>query len=228
MNAVLFSCATFFSTSIGGLCAFGLRAHLHLVLALTVGVLLGVVSFDLLPESIALARAAGLGVQPPLIAMAFGLLAFHGLEKVVRGGAGLLPVGALVAHSTLDGVGIGLGFQVSPEMGVAVAAAVIAHDFCDGMSAVSLMLARRRSTKLALGMLALDAIAPVLGALSVMALDVPAQGSMAVLGFFAGVLLQIALFDVLPRAAAASRAQLVALGSLGALLVFAATRVATA
>jgi len=228
MNAVLFSCVTFFSTSIGGLCAFGLRERLHLALALTVGVLLGVVGFDLLPESIALARQADLGVQAPLVAMAFGLLAFHGLEKVVRRGSGLLPAGALVAHSVMDGVGIGLGFQVSPEVGLAVAAAVIAHDFCDGMNTVGLMLSHRRSTRLALVMLALDAIAPVLGALSVVALDVPAQDSMAVVGFFAGVLLQIALFDVLPRAAAASRTQLVALASLGALIVFVATRVATA
>jgi hypothetical protein len=42
MNAVLFSLAAFISTSAGGLCALGLRAHLHLVLGFTAGVLLGV------------------------------------------------------------------------------------------------------------------------------------------------------------------------------------------
>ena len=228
MNAVLFSLATFFSTSVGGLCAFGLRERLHLALALTIGVLLGVVCFDLLPESFALARQAGFGAHAPLVALALGLLLFHALNKLVRSGSGMAPAFALVAHSAMDGVGLGLGFAVSPEVGLAVAAAVIAHDFCDGMNTVGLMLAHRRSTKLALLMLALDAVAPILGAASVLKLSVPPVASMAVLGFFAGVLLQIALCDVLPRAMRASRAQLVALPALGGTLVFVATRLATA
>jgi len=57
VNAVLLSLVTLFSTSAGGYCAFRLRDRLHWVLALTAGVLLGVVVFDLLPESLALARA---------------------------------------------------------------------------------------------------------------------------------------------------------------------------
>ena len=40
----------------------------------------------------------------------------------------------------MDGVGIGLAFQVSNAVGIVVAVAVIAHDFCDGLNTVGLML----------------------------------------------------------------------------------------
>jgi ZIP family zinc transporter len=57
MSAVLLSLATFFSTLAGGLLALKFRDRLHFVLSFTAGVLLGVVSFDILPEIFALARA---------------------------------------------------------------------------------------------------------------------------------------------------------------------------
>ena len=37
----------------------------------------------------------------------------------------------------LDGIGIGLGFQISNVVGVLVAVAVISHDFTDGMNTIS-------------------------------------------------------------------------------------------
>ena len=50
MTAVLLSLATFVSTSVGGLFALRFRDRLHLILSFSSGVLLGVVSFDILPE----------------------------------------------------------------------------------------------------------------------------------------------------------------------------------
>jgi len=46
---------------------------------------------------------------------------------------GIVSALALAGHSFMDGVGIGLGFQVNPTIGLLVAIAVIAHDFTDGM-----------------------------------------------------------------------------------------------
>jgi len=48
-------------------------------------------------------------------------------------------------------------------VGIIVAIGVIAHDFCDGFNTVSLMLVHRNTTCLSVGMLVLDAIAPMLG-----------------------------------------------------------------
>jgi ZIP family zinc transporter len=44
------------STAAGGLFALKFRHRLHLILGFTAGVLLGVVSFDILPELFALTR----------------------------------------------------------------------------------------------------------------------------------------------------------------------------
>ena len=73
-------------------------------------------------------------------------LLFHALERFVlvhtahedatahrHPRVGKLAALALIGHSFLDGVGIGVAFQVSPSVGLTVAIAVIAHDFCDGL-----------------------------------------------------------------------------------------------
>ncbi|MEP6505085.1 MAG: permease, partial [Betaproteobacteria bacterium] len=56
---------------------------------------------------------------------------------------GIASASVLAAHSFMDGVAIGIGFQVSALAGVTVAIAVIAHDFSDGLNTVSLMLRHR-------------------------------------------------------------------------------------
>src|SRR5215470_7561635 len=83
MNAVALSLITLFSTTAGGLCALRFRAHLPLVLGFTAGVLLGVVSFDLLPESFELSRQLGGDGRSTMIALAAGFLLFHAIEKFV-------------------------------------------------------------------------------------------------------------------------------------------------
>jgi ZIP family zinc transporter len=243
MNAVLLSVVTLFSTSAGGLCALRFRDRLHLVLGFTAGVLLGVVAFDLLPESFGLSRRLGSDGQAAMIALAGGFLLFHGLEKFVlvhrvheadyahhhHPGVGVLSAAALIGHSFMDGVSIGLAFQVSQAVGLTVAIAVITHDFCDGLNTVSLMLMHRNTTARALGMLALDAVAPVLGAVSTFACSVPPEILVLYLGFFAGFLLYIGASDILPqahsRAGAAAATSLIGLTGLGASFSYVVMRV---
>lgn len=131
MNAVLLAVL---STSAGGLCALRFRDRLHLVLGIAAGVLLGVVAFDLLPESFELSQQIGSDGHAAMVALACGFLLFHGLEKFVlvhsvhaadyaahtHPRVGVLSAVALVAHSFVDGIGIGLAFQVSPAVGFTV------------------------------------------------------------------------------------------------------------
>ena len=242
MTAVLLSCATFFSTLAGGLFALRFRDRLHLILSFTAGVLLGVVSFEILPEIFRLAQAQGADAIGAMVALVAGFLLFHGLEKAFlihhvheatyaahrHPRAGMLSALALAGHSFLDGVGIGMAFQVSPAVGVVVAVAVIAHDFCDGLNTVSLMLVNRNTTWRAFAMLLLDAIAPVLGAGFALIIQVPDSVLMLYLGFFAGFLLYIGASEVLPeahsQAGPAITASLIGLTCLGAAFIFFATR----
>ncbi|MDE2148670.1 MAG: permease [Gammaproteobacteria bacterium] len=244
MTAVLLSLATLLSTLGGGLFALRFRDRLHLILSFTAGVLLGVVSFDILPEIFDLARHGGIQATGPMVALVAGFLLFHSLEKFVlvhhahegvyathhHPQVGVLSAVALVGHSFMDGVGIGLGFQVSPTVGIAVAIAVIAHDFCDGMNTVGLMLVHHNTTRRSTAMLALDALAPVAGAASTLMFRVPPSALVLYLGFFAGFLLYIGASDVLPeahsRAGPTAAAGLVGLTCLGAIFIFFVVQVA--
>jgi len=244
MIAVLLSLATLASTLCGGLFALRFRDRLHYLLSFTAGVLLGVVAFELLPEIFELAHAHAAEATGAMVALVVGFLFFHSLEKFVlihhaheadyaehhHPQVGVISALALVGHSLLDGVGIGLAFQVSRAVGVSVAVAVIAHDFSDGLNTVGLMLRHRNTTRRSAVMLVLDAVAPVLGATSTLLFQVPATTLMLYLGFFAGFLLYIGVSDILPEAHSGARpataVRLLGLTSLGAAFIFVVTRLA--
>ncbi len=232
---------TFVSTFIGGL--FGLKYHdkLHLILGFTAGVLLSVVFFDIFPEIIELTGSLHVDAIYPMAALMVGFLVFHVFEKALlihhshekeygkhkHPTVGSLSALALSGHSFLDGVGIGLAFQVSWQVGIVVAIAVIAHDFSDGLNTVSLVLVHKNTRKRALQFLFLDAFAPILGALSTRLFTVPPTILLLYLGFFAGFLLYIAASDILPEAHSEhSSYKTIALTILGILVTFFATRLA--
>ncbi len=214
MGALLLSVVTFFSTMFGGLVALRFRDYLHLIMGFTAGVLVGLVAFELLPEVFALTRAHHLDPISSMLALVVGFLAFHIAEKITlihhaqeetyaahkHPNVGLISALALSGHSFMDGVGIGLAFQISPAVGAVVAVAVVAHDFTDGLNTVTLMLVNHNTRARALGLLALDAVAPVVGAASTLLFRLPGPATALYLAAFAGFLLYIGASDILPEA----------------------------
>lgn len=239
MEAILFSVATFFSTFLGGLMALKNKERLHLVMSLTAGVLIGVAFFDILPEMFHLVEDSHLDITLGLVMLVGGFLLIHVLEKLAiihhaheeeyaehkHPTVGLISASGLSFHSFLDGVGIGLGFHVSAGVGVVVALAVIAHDFSDGLNTVTLMLTHKNTTKKALILLGIDALAPVCGALSTYVFAIPQQILLLYLGFFAGFLLYIGASDLLPEAHSKhSSWSMLLLTIMGAGFIFLVTR----
>lgn len=239
MQAIILSVFTFFSTFAGGLFALKNKDRLHLIMSFTAGVLIGVVFFDLMPEIFSLSKNHGFDVTQPLIALVLAFLLIHILEKfaIIHASheeeyavhrhptVGLVNASGLSVHSFLDGVGIGLGFQVSPQVGFIVALAVIAHDFSDGLNTVTLMLSHKNTTKKAMILLFMDALAPVLGAASTLLFTIPDRILILYLGFFAGFLLYIGASDLLPEAHSQhSSFKLIGLTIIGVLFIFAVTR----
>jgi ZIP family zinc transporter len=237
--AIIFSLITFFSTFLGGLFAIRFKKQIHYIMAFAAGVLIGVVSFDILPEIIEQIKIFDFNPSEAMIALVVGFLLFHILEKSIlihhcheedchihrHPQVGVLSALALAGHSFMDGVGIGLGFQVNPAVGILVAVAVISHDFTDGMNTVTLMLSHKNSDKKAKGFLFLDAVAPVLGAASTLFFTVPPRFLILYLGFFAGFLLYIGASDILPEAhSERSSYKLIGLTILGVLLIYVITR----
>jgi zinc transporter ZupT len=85
-------------------------------------------------------------------------------------------------------------------VGVAVAIAVIAHDFSDGLNTVMLMLVNHNNRRRAIAMLLTDALAPVAGAIVGTMVHISGRGLTLYLGFFAGFLLYIGASEILPEA----------------------------
>jgi zinc transporter ZupT len=238
-TVIILSIATFFSTLLGGLFAAKFKDKLHYIMAFAAGVLLGVVAFDIFPEIIKQVKIYNFDSTGVMIALVLGFLIFHVLEKSIliqhchgencdihkHPQIGVASALALAGHSFMDGVGIGLGFQVNSAIGILVAIAVISHDFTDGMNTVSLMLSHKNTDRKSKIFLLLDAITPVLGAISTLFFKVSPQFLVLYLGFFAGFLLYIGASDILPEAHSKhSSYNLMALTILGTLFIFAITR----
>ena len=234
--AIALTAATFVSTLAGGFFALRFRDRAHLLLGFMAGFLLGVVAFHIFPEIIAQVSRNGLPAMTMMIAMVAAFLAFHVAEKSVlihhsheseyaahhHPKVGVLTALSLAGHSFMDGAGIGMGFQVSRSIGLMVAAAVISHDFTDGMNTVSIMLNHQNSRKATLGYLTLDALAPLLGLAATTLFHFPPQALGIYLGVFAGFLLYIGAADILPEAHAHHSAWgTVAMTVVGAILAFA-------
>jgi ZIP family zinc transporter len=239
MEAIILAVSTFFSTSIGGLFSIYHKDKLHRIMGFTAGVLLGVVFFDIFPEIIKLIKTDNLSTNGVMIALVLGFLVFHILEKTIlihhshedeyadhkHPQVGVLSALALAGHSFMDGVGIGLGFQVNSTVGLLVAIAVIAHDFTDGMNTVSLMLTHQNTTKKAAWFLLLDALTPILGAFSTLFFKLPENFLVLYLGFFAGFLLYIGASDILPEAHSQNSSfRTILYTLLGVILIFFITR----
>lgn len=211
---IIFACLAFLATLLGGIIALKLHRQMHLLLGFTAGVILSVVAFDLFPEIVELSEELSIPLHTAMIAFVAGFLVFHIIEKYIlihhthesdygehhHPSIGMSQALALIGHSFLDGVGIGLAFQISPTTGFAVACAVLAHDFSDGINTVSLMLAHKNSHRKAFLFLLLDAFAPIAGALSTLLFVLAPQYSLIYLGVFAGFLLYIGASDILPEA----------------------------
>ncbi len=240
MIPILLSFATFISTSLGGLFSIRHKDRLHLIMGFTAGVLLGVVAFDLLPEIFEQVQSTGYNPTFAMIALVLGFLVFHILEKSIvihhahedeyashtHPQVGIASALALAGHSFMDGVGIGLAFQVNTTVGFTVALAVIAHDFTDGMNTVTLMLKNKNTTKEAKWFLLLTAAMPTLGVISTFFFHVSPVFLILYLGFFAGFLLYIGASDILPEAHSNhSSAKTILLTVLGTFLIFLITRV---
>jgi zinc transporter ZupT len=241
MLPVLLAASTLFSTLAGGLFAIKHQDRLHRLLGFAAGAVIGLLAFELLPEIFEHVHESGMDTIWPMIALVGGFLAFHIVEKSIlihhsqegeyeshkHPQVGMLSALALMGHSFLDGVGIGLAFQVDASVGIAVAIAVIAHDFTDGINTASLMLINKNTPKRTVIFLLLDAVAPILGALSTMLFQVSDAGLVIYLGFFAGFLLYIGASEILPEAHSKhSSYGTILLTILGAAVMFVVTQFA--
>jgi ZIP family zinc transporter len=240
MTAFLVSIAAFCSTMTGGSLALKLRDRLHLVLGFSAGAVVAVAFFDLMPEALNLGTAQ-YGAENVIATVAFGFLLYLLMDRVLllhshtaddehlthTESRGSVRAISLSFHSFLDGVGIGLAFQASAAVGAVVAAAVLAHDFSDGINTVNVVVRHGGEYKKALRWLVVDALAPVAGVLVTLLFAVTDQQLGLLLALFSGFFLYIGASDLIPESHHAHPAFYTTLMTiLGALVLFIAIRIA--
>ncbi|MEK7614735.1 MAG: ZIP family metal transporter [Patescibacteria group bacterium] len=237
--AILFIFGAFLATLIGGFLGIRFRDNLHLVLGFTAGVLVAVVSFDIFPEIIEMTERIGVAPILPMVAFVAGFFIFHIVEKLFlvhhthesgyephhHPAIGVLSAFALTFHTFLDGLAIGLSFQVNLALGVAVGLGIIAHGFSDGLNSVSLMLVHGNNLKKTFRMLFLNATAPLLGGLVSVFISLPDKTLLLAVGFIGGFLLYIGASDILPEAHSKNSSYKTILATLaGVLFIFVITQ----
>lgn len=218
MNIALgLAALTAIATALGGLLALKSKDRLHLVLGLSAGLLLGLVAFELLPESFAHDAGEFLNVPITAIALIGGFMALHLFEKFSGGHepaeseygtehrhagnvAGTLGAIAMAGHVLIDGIAIGVAFQVSNELGIAVFVAVLVHAFSDGLNTVSLLIKSGNWTKRAILLLGVDAAARIGGAAIGSSIALNDDYIAIYLALFAGILIYLATSHILPEA----------------------------
>jgi ZIP family zinc transporter len=213
--SIIIGIAAAVATFLGGLFAIRFKDKLHLILGFSAGAVLGVAFFDLMPESLALG-ASHYAASTMLMFVALGFLVFTILERAIgmhghdmpdtshdhnhhNAPSGRLGAVSLALHSFFDGAAIGLAFQVSSTVGAVVAAAVLVHDFSDGINTVSLILKNGGTRREAFRWLLGDAVAPVLGVLATMFFTLPESALAVILAVFSGFFLYISASDLLPE-----------------------------
>jgi len=221
--SALYALSAFLMTLAGGAFAFRYQKYLLYIMAFSSGLLIGVVFLDLIPEIVEIAQEGKLEIRTLMVTLILGFVAIFLLEKmtVIHGekahdvpghhhNVGLVGAIGLSFHSFLDGLAIGVGFQAGPEVGIVVLAAVLAHDFADGLNTVTFMLASRNSRWRTGLLLFIDAVAPVAGAGVAMMFDIDPVMLAFQLSFFAGFLLYLGASDLLPHVHERPRAVLIA------------------
>lgn len=214
MEVFIFTVAASVAALAGGWLAMRRRGSLDASIALTSGLVLGLVTFDLLPEIFDITQSQNLDPVWPMLAMTTGFLIFHVFEKFVslhepsespyekhrHPKLGTARAVALTGHSFLDGLSIGVGFQVSTTVGTSVAIAVIAHRFADGFDTTTFMLFHKNKLSHIKAWLSVVIIMPVVGGLASLFINLSESALAIYLGFFAGFILYIAASNILPQA----------------------------
>jgi zinc transporter ZupT len=116
----------------------------HYVNSFAAGLILGVAFFHLFPESLELSENA-------LLYIFLGFLVFYLLENlmVLHSGSeihfkgkrnpqhtkGMVMFSGLFFHSLLDGIIIGVGFEIDPKVGLLTSLGIILHEVPEGVTA---------------------------------------------------------------------------------------------
>jgi zinc transporter ZupT len=206
---IISALAIFLSVIFGGVFALKFKDKLHLILGFSAGSVIGVAFLDLLPE--ALKSAEGYySIDTVVIFIVIGFLIYTILDRLFthshadeqcenHNHKGVLGAGSISLHSLLDGIIVGLAFQISSAVGIALAIAIFAHSFSDGINTVNMIVRCGGDVKSANRWLLMDAFAPVMGIILSIFITIPASIFPIIVSIFCGLFIYLGASDLLPE-----------------------------
>ena len=134
-------------TTLGGI--IGVKSNitsnrfLSFILEFAAGLMMAIVCFELIPESLELTNIANvfLGIILGVITMIWcdNIINKKYMEKNIKNNNTLLKTGIIVGiglaiHNFPEGLAIGSGFEASTKLGITLAIAILLHDIPEGIS----------------------------------------------------------------------------------------------
>lgn len=209
------------------------RNSIYLI-SLAAGVLLTTAFFHLLPEAIELTKESKSVLSSPFFFTLVGFVLLYILEQVIvihtcaeekcdTHSFGIVAAVGIGLHSLLDGIVIGVGFEVSFEVGFIASLAVLLHELPEGIFTLGILLNAKMPLKRAVAYTVIVALATPIGALLTYAFI--GKISELILGnalaLAAGTFLYISASDLIPQTHKDSRVGNFPLVILGGLFIFA-------
>ena len=237
MSSILIACLASIITLGAGLLTLTFEARRPFILAFCAGVLVAGALLNVIPDALVLLESvpSQLHHHHLLLSCIGGFLCFYFLEYAMphpttqidqahyrhRHQAGILGATGIGVHSYFDGFVIGQAFQAGEQMGFVVGSTILLHKLTDGISAVGIMLGTHQSTKATMAMLAMIAIAPLVGVGTQGFFVLPLPILALLLAWFAGGFLYLGACSLLPAAHDGRQPQwLPMITLLGALFIY--------
>ena len=219
------------STLLGGFITLRFKKSISIIFAFAAGSIVTVALMEILPQSLAMAQKSAIPARHIMVTVVLSFLFFILLEKYfsahpIKGIAseghvmGPIGAGSLILLSVMDGLTMGIAFQVRWSIGVVVALPIIIHDLPDGINTVVLMLKNEQSEKKALLFLFMDGFAPLLGVLFTSVIIFPQNALAILLAIFTGEFLYVGAAGLLPESQEHSILKIAIAATLGFLFIF--------
>lgn len=212
MNLLLIVILSALCTLVGGLAAIRFKDSLHLVLGFSAGCILAVSLFCLLPESLEIGIKF-YSTQTIVLFVAIGFMIYLVFDRLFPGHqhedehecenlshSGKFGVLALIFHSMLDGIAVGVVLQCNPAIAAIIILAILSHKFADGLSMVSVIFCNKGKNIEAFRYLLVSAFAPIVGVAISFFIVIPANIFCLLLSLFAGFFLYLSASDLLIEA----------------------------
>lgn len=222
-----------FGTTLGGIigCTFNKVSNkfLSFILSFASGLMMAVICFDLIPESIQLSN-----ILISVIGILFGIFTMIFCDLLVQNRFSknmnlktnsLLKTGIIISiglaiHNFPEGLAIGSGFDVSAKLGIGLAIAICMHDIPEGISMAVPMKNGGMSIWKVLLYVILSGITTGIGALAGAIIGNISQTIIAIsLGFAAGAMLYIVSGELIPESNKLYKGRMSAIGNILGFLI---------